>query len=1467
MAVSVSFGSNWAYLTAHVEEGTERDRSVADNYYLKAAEHGEPPGQWLGRGALELGLVGVVERSQMEPLYGHLCRPDTGELLGTPLRRYAPYEERLAKLQAAEPAAAPERVAEMAIEAAKNGREARTYIDVTVSPDKSWSVFHTALEAGGDHGGVDKVWQALEAGSAAMVEYWAQEAGYSRAGYHGTKVAGRTSGRWVDGHDWTISAWRHHTSRLGQPQIHIHHAVLNRVQNPDGTYRAIDGAALVRVRAAAEAVFHRASEQALAESMGVRFVTRPDGVARSIAGVDPEVCELFSSRSRAIKSELAELVAIYTETYGRAPNAYQRSLMAQHATLKTRPRKLTHPPSRAEMLAEWEVQTTRELGKSMASVLASVDEDRRAHRDQVADTSYDPAEVIARAMAEVDRSKAVWTRYDLIGQLDRYLPEGVRGLGGSAAQTALNGLADRALASYDVVCVTAPELVEAPAALRRASDGHSIYEPPGAERYVTAALLDVEERLVLVARSTGGRRLDDVLVNRHLTQSSLSPGQANVARAVVTSDRRIQVLVGPAGTGKSRTMGEVAAMWEAQGGKVIGLTLAQNAAEVLAGEGVEHSANLAAFAAVQERIAAGRASRKDRQNFSLDSATLVILDEASMMSTRDLAAVVDQAHRAGAKVLVSGDDLQLGAVGAGGGMRLLITEAGSLNLDEVRRFEAPWEGPASLRLRSGDASVLDIYDRHGRLIEGNEEDVKAALTSAFVTSHLAGESSLVITSTNESASEMSSRIQRSLIDLGRVQPGQVPLRDDTTAGVGDLIEARANDATIVDLGGRRVTNRDTYVVTDVLNGGHLLVRRCRSDGSLAGEMHLPAAYVADKVELGYASTTHAVQGRTVRRCFTLVDENSTRAGVYVGMSRAQLENLAYVVVEAETDKLTEESPTNRFGVLADVLGRDDVEQSATEIAADERAGSQSLARLGPIWADCLGEDARLRYSEALHEVLTDDQRTALALDGESGPLWRLLRQAEQNGHDPVALLQASIEQRELGTADELGSVVYWRVQRRLEQLAADQSDLKNPEQPFGANRPSFTERTPAPETLSLVPEESYGVHARRLATVMDQRRMALGEQAAVEQPEWSAALGPVPAEDYDKAEWVERASLVAAYREQYSYEAPSDPIGPAPSLSANPERREAWEQAWVALGRPERHRDVAKLSDGQLANVVATYERQEAWAPPHVAPELRQAHLSARYWEQRATLDEERYPEAVATIGTRKLANDAGRRRAGYEEVNEAREAWYAHTAEDRARADLGRAELARRHPSKTVETEVVEESVTATPEQLQARRLVVDYTPEQPAQRPAEPMIKSVVDRSDETRRSRLGQALRRWRRGERRGDVAVGDEQAAERPVFEPTAAERASEAAEVAETPAKTPEVSTSPTEVAKVPARPTAASEAETDRALADALAKAYQARDRLAAAKARESREQSRRDAYQRQLQGPEPEELGLHLHR
>jgi hypothetical protein len=134
-------------------------------------------------------------------------------------------------------------------------------------------------------------------------------------------------------------------------------------------------------------------------------------------------------------------------------------------------------------------------------------------------------------------------------------------------------------------------------------------------------------------------------------------------------------------------------------------------------------------------------------------------------------------------------------------MGQIARDHGYVQVHEVRRFAEPWEGPASLRLRDGDKSVIAEYRRHGRIREGRRDDVHARAVRLWLADHLAGLDTLLLTADNAGAAELAHDARRELIRLGRVDPGTaVALRDGNEASAGDILRSRENTKIMAEAG-------------------------------------------------------------------------------------------------------------------------------------------------------------------------------------------------------------------------------------------------------------------------------------------------------------------------------------------------------------------------------------------------------------------------------------------------------------------------------------------------------------------------------------------------------------------------------------------------------------------------------------------------------------------------------------------
>ena len=360
-----------------------------------------------------------------------------------------------------------------------------------------------------------------------------------------------------------------------------------------------------------------------------------------------------------------------------------------------------------------------------------------------------------------------------------------------------------------------------------------------------------------------------------------------------TGDTRGGVLIGPAGAGKTTAMRGVAAIARAEQIPVLGLAVSQVATEALADElGIEGE-NIDRF------LTRTRGKQWADPAAWEGYAGWWIIDEASMVSTRQMAELVQRANLSGASLLAVGDHRQLNSVGAGGMFRTLAHLSGAdtsrvTKLTQVRRMDAEWERRASLKLRARDAQGLYHYRDAGKVIAAADPVVEIARR---VIDHMDNNKTVVaVASTNREVDDINDQVQQ-LLQARDPQEGiEVEWADphgkQHTRQIrkGNLIRTRQNDYNLV-------TNRNQ----PVLNGSTWRVVRI-DDGQIwadsqedRGRVILDRGYLHGRnpktgrpwVELAYASTVHAAQGRTVDVGMMLVSKDTKQETLYVGVTRGR----------------------------------------------------------------------------------------------------------------------------------------------------------------------------------------------------------------------------------------------------------------------------------------------------------------------------------------------------------------------------------------------------------------------------------------------------------------------------------------------------------------------------------------------------------------------------------------------------
>jgi hypothetical protein len=185
--------------------------------------------------------------------------------------------------------------------------------------------------------------------------------------------------------------------------------------------------------------------------------------------------------------------------------------------------------------------------------------------------------------------------------------------------------------------------------------------------------------------------------------------------------------------------------------------------------------------------------KAEQKMFDLPKGSVWVVDESSMIDTTKAAELAALARQHSFKIVFIGDSNQLDAVGPAGAFGLLCEKGTPYRLTEVHRQREEWEREATLGLRSGDVNALTEYDRRGRFVGGEADDMRREAYQNFLADHLAGIDALLVCGSNEEAAEASSRVHEELVRLGRVDDRvTTTLRGDVRAGVGDLIQTRRN---------------------------------------------------------------------------------------------------------------------------------------------------------------------------------------------------------------------------------------------------------------------------------------------------------------------------------------------------------------------------------------------------------------------------------------------------------------------------------------------------------------------------------------------------------------------------------------------------------------------------------------------------------------------------------------------------
>ncbi|WP_229659412.1 MobF family relaxase [Nesterenkonia alkaliphila] len=1126
----MSSGRGYEYLLKSVAAGDgERDMGTPLTRYY--TESGCPPGTWLGTGlsSLDTGQGpapaegDTVTEKHLARLLGEGVHPMTGKKLGSSYPRLRPPRERIAarvarldaSLTGAQRQEAIEHIREE--EVAKKSRTAVAGFDLTFSPPKSLSAVWGVADAG-TQSLIAQAHHAALRDTIALLEERVAATRVGRGGIARMPVTGVIA-----------TAFDHYDSRAADPQLHTHVVVSNNVQGEDGRWRTLDSRTLHRATVAMSASYNAFLTDHSARLLGVSWEPVDRGKDRNtgweIADVPAALIAEFSRRTTGtgdgaagIEQVKNRLIAEYVTEHGRQPSAATIARLRQQATLETRPDKESH--SLAELTAEWRERATVVLGEDATTwagvLLAQGSAEARLRADDVGlEQVQDIATVV---LIEVGNRRATWTRWNLHAEAMRQIM-GVRFATTDDRTAVLDQIVTRA---EEASLRLTPEYDRAVPDHYRSVEGSTRFQPADQVAYSSQDILDAETRLLHHSQSEDAPQLSARLVARHTSRKikgvQLAADQAAAITAIARSGLTLDLLVGPAGAGKTTALRALHRAWTAANGKdsVIGLAPSAAAAEVLGDSLGVRAENTAKFLYEHHR---------DRWN--LRPGQLVLVDEASLAGTLALDRITTHAAQVGAKVVLIGDWAQLSAIETGGAFGMLVRHRHKVpELTDVRRFANEWEKSASLGLRHGNAGILATYDARGRLHDGELDAMLDAVYDAWRADRSAGHSTLMIAGNGDTVAELNQRARADLIRADVVEADGVRLHDGTAAGVGDLVVTRRNDRRL-STGRSWVKNGDRWQITHRYDDGSLAVRRLgKGDVPHGKALVLPAAYVRKDLELGYASTVHRAQGSTVDIAHVLVDpEKASRELLYVALTRGRESNHAYVVqpdpheVEPHLDQPGAKTVVEQ---LARVLARSDAGLSATETLTLEVDRHASLSTLLDEY-DVLAREAQIDRWVALLDVapfpegVADDVFTSPYYDHLEGAIAR----HEAAGHDVTAILTALAPSLTPGE-DQTDPAA---------QLATsiDQATTRLPEgRSTRARRVAGLIATP----VEPIPNDVQAALSERAALIEDAAQRAL-HRAINAGEDWTARIGRPGANRRARTAWLTAATTIALYRHRY----------------------------------------------------------------------------------------------------------------------------------------------------------------------------------------------------------------------------------------------------------------------------------------------------------------------------------------------
>lgn len=851
----------------------------AEDYYTG---EGEDPGEWIGDAAARLGLEGEVGADQLEAMLTGRNPVDGEPLLGmrgVPAKGSVPG------------------------------------FDLTFSAPKSVSLL---WGLGGPVAALEVQAAHREAVGAAL-DYMQREACWTRRGAGGSEF--------LKGEGYLAAAYRHRSSRNGDPQLHTH-VLLANATRAEGKWTRLYHPAIYDHATTASYIYEAHLRHELTRRLGVEWQPTRKGIAE-IAGFADEHLRAFSTR----RAEILEAAG---------PDASARSM--QVATLATRKPKEADV-GRGELLARWRSRA-EEIGLDREAIERTFDTD--------AGVRFGEPHAEVRAISEAKLGREVtaaashFDRRDAIKAVADSLPEGAPGV-------EVECLADAFLASGSVI---------------------QIAESRKGPRYTMRRIWELERDALAAVermRAQGPPPAGELIAARMIgARPTLKADQREMVRRLLSDPEGVVVVIGEAGTGKTFAIVVAAEGWAQAGMELRAAAPTWRAANVMRSDGLP--------AVSAAHLLSGLDRAEYEGEVGLTHGSILLVDEAGMVDTATLARLISHAEKAQAKLVLVGDPEQLGEIEAGGLFRAVADRSEPIQLDEVIRHKHELDREAAKRIREGEGrEALGLYEAENRVtVAPDAEACREAMVRDWHEAFERGENAMMIAKQNAEVARLNEMAREVRRQSGQLGAGEIEVGEARFAA-GDQVITRVNDQRA------EVFNRERWQIAEVDAKERRVVlegidqaKRVEVGPEYLSQVNLYSE--APALEHAYAVTTYSAQGSTVDRAFVAADPSMDKQELYVAASRSREQTYLYATPEIQThrEEIAPGNPHLREGIphVAEAAERDRSQLAAHEVALRSRFSGLPTEELVARRTDL--------YSVANREGVQQERRDALGERIERG---------------------------------------------------------------------------------------------------------------------------------------------------------------------------------------------------------------------------------------------------------------------------------------------------------------------------------------------------------------------------------------------------------------------------------------------------------------------------------------------------